>query len=594
MRRETRYLSWKEYLKEFYGEPLYRIPVDLGYGCPNRDISGKGGCAFCAGDGGRARQILSAVDLADQVAKAAAFARRRYGARRFMLYIQAYTGTFTDPLHFKEQVNQLLALSRFDALSIGTRPDCLPDDVLNCLAEINRKLDVWLELGVQSTHDATLERINRGHNWLCSEKAVRRIDAAGLKPAVHLILGLPGEGCREWKLSAERIAGLPVQAVKLHNLHIIRGTKLAEEHARLPLSVLDEHSYAQAVIEVLRRIPSNIPLMRLTTDTPGEKLLAPRWSMSKGEFSEYLTERMCFQGVRQGDLCVSHADDTTHPESKTPLFESRPTDDGSITFWSGKFKEHFHSKVGAVTEAFSKFVEPAALNKLLKKGNLTLLDICYGLGCNTLAACETAEKEQSGRLYVTAIEIDINVIRSAAVRVVAPGKSRIDWCRVNRNLVECGQWTGKYSSIRLLHGDARDKIEAARNSGNFDIVFLDAFSTQRNAELWTVDFFRRIKSLMSEKAVLLTYCAALPVRSGLIQAGFYVGETAPVGRRRGGTIAAVRAEDITAPLSEEEVNLISNTKRGIPYRDPDQVWTNRRILKEREKKRRNVIDQALT
>jgi tRNA U34 5-methylaminomethyl-2-thiouridine-forming methyltransferase MnmC len=153
-------------------------------------------------------------------------------------------------------------------------------------------------------------------------------------------------------------------------------------------------------------------------------------------------------------------------------------------------------------------------------------------------------------------------------------------------LFEKSSWAGEYSSIRLLHGDGRDMLPEAAGAGPYDVVFLDAFSTQRNAELWTVDFFRRVRDLMAEEGVLLTYCAALPVRSGMMQAGFYVGETTPVGRRRGGTIAAMREMDVEIPISAEEQELIRNTKRGIPYRDPDQVWSNKRILRERESERR--------
>jgi len=154
------------------------------------------------------------------------------------------------------------------------------------------------------------------------------------------------------------------------------------------------------------------------------------------------------------------------------------------------------------------------------------------------------------------------------------------------SLVLNGRWSGRYGSIQLLHGDARDRLAEAAAEGKFDVVFLDAFSTQRNAELWTLDFFKRIRSLMGADGVLLTYCAALPVRAGLLQAGFFVGETEPAGRIRGGTMAAVRAEDIQVSVSEEEMEMILNTKRGIPYRDPQQVWSNRQILRDREARRR--------
>jgi hypothetical protein len=188
------------------------------------------------------------------------------------------------------------------------------------------------------------------------------------------------------------------------------------------------------------------------------------------------------------------------------------------------------------------------------------------------------------------MEIDINVIRASAATISTPPGGSLDWQGVVGSLVRSGNWSGRHSSIQLLHGDARDKLAEA--AGPCDIIFLDAFSTQRNAELWTLDFFRRLRSLMGPDGVLLTYCAALPVRSALMQAGFHVGETEPAGRIRGGTIAAVRAEDIEVPVCAEELELILNTKRGIPYRDPEQVWSNRQILRDRENRRMDITDSA--
>ncbi|MDA3925690.1 MAG: TIGR01212 family radical SAM protein [Kiritimatiellae bacterium] len=581
------YLSYKEFMKKRYGEALYRVPVDLGHSCPNRGFDGGGGCAFCAEDGGRAMQISGAQTLTEQVEAAAGFARRRYGAYKFMLYIQAYTGTFTDPGCFQDQISELLEMQNFTALSIGTRPDCLPDEIVSFLQELNRDVDVWVELGVQSTHDSTLKLVNRGHDWKCSHDAIVRLAAVGIKSAVHLILGLPGEGISEWQLSAERIAALPVAAVKLHNLHVIAGSTLADVYAEKPFPLLNEHQYAEGVIGVVRRLPENIPLMRLTTDTPADRLIAPKWSMTKGEFTSYLIEQMGFQGVQQGDLF--HKKTQVDQRNETAGFQPLSTDDGSVTFWSGAFKEHYHSKVGAVTESVSKFVEPAQLRERLKKGDVRLLDICFGLGYNTLSACEEAHSIKEGTLCVKAMEIDINVVRAAADSINPYAGSSLDWRAIASALVAEKRWTGEFGSIGFLHGDARDKLAEAATEGLFDVVFLDAFSTQRNAELWTLDFFRRVRAVMSESGVLLTYCAALPVRSGLMQAGFFVGETAAVGRRRGGTIAAIRAEDIHLPIVSEELELIKDTKRGIPYRDPEQVWSNRRILKEREAQRNNVV-----
>ncbi len=385
---------------------------------------------------------------------------------------------------------------------------------------------------------------------------------------------------------AGRIAELPVAAVKLHNLHVIAGSRLAEEFAHSPFPLLDEHQYAEGVIAVLRRLPPDIPIIRLTTDTPEEQLIAPQWRMTKGEFAKFLVERMGFQGVTQGDL-YQGGEKRVAAEAEGVSFEPLPTDDGSITFWNPSYKEHYHSRMGAVAEARAKFVEPSDLAARLRQGRVHLLDICFGLGYNALAACELAERGQMGELAITAMEIDIHVIRAAATAITTPAGSVLEWREVLGALATGGVWRGKFCSIQLLHGDARDKLDEAAAAGKFDIVFLDAFSTQRNAELWTLDFFRRVRTAMGERGLLLTYCAALPVRSGLMQAGFYVGEIAPAGRERGGTIAAADAADIRVPVAEEELQIIQSTGRGLPYRDPGQVWSSRQILREREERRKD-------
>jgi len=412
-------------MRKHYGDALYRVPVDLGYGCPNRDADGSGGCSFCAEDGGRAQQISGLTELSAQVAAGVDFARRRYGAKNFMLYIQAYTGTFADIDLFIQQIHELLGYANFCAISIGTRPDCLPQRIIDFLSELNRRIEVWVELGIQSTHDETLARINRGHDWSCSRLAVIKLAEAGLKVAPHLILGLPGEGLSEWKLSADRIAELPVAAIKIHNLHVIKGSALAEEFEKVPFPLLNEHQYAAGVIEVIRRLPPDIPVIRLTTDTPEDQLIVPQWSMTKGEFSRFLVDTMCFQGVAQGDLYTKSRRE--QPKQHSVSFEPLTTDDGSITFWSQSFKEHYHSRHGAGAEAVAKFVMPSKIEDRLKRGDLRLLDICFGLGYNSLAACEIAESGQSGNLLITAIEIDINVINASAETISTPPGGSLDW-----------------------------------------------------------------------------------------------------------------------------------------------------------------------
>lgn len=300
-------LPWrthKQWAVERYGHPVFRVPVDPAWGCPNRAEDGSGGCAFCAFDGGRARQLGDAGDVVHQVRKAADFARERYGARHLQLYLQAYTATHASTRALRGFVEPLLEVEAFHSLSLGTRPDSLSNATLGLLAEWNRRLEVWVELGVQSTHDATLDRIQRGHTHARSENAILRLHDKGLRPCVHLIFGLPGESTDDMIESVERIARLPIHGIKLHNLHVLRGSPLGMEWERRPFPVLGERAYLPLVAEALRRVPSGIPVFRVFTDSPPEHRLAPESEMTKGQFISELAEWMRGHGWEQGELVL--------------------------------------------------------------------------------------------------------------------------------------------------------------------------------------------------------------------------------------------------------------------------------------------------
>lgn len=298
--RPEPYYSYKRYMIDTYAKPLQRVPIDAGFGCPHRGPDGVGGCTFCPPDGSRAPQTIRVDTVAEQVAGGIAFARERYAATGFMAYIQSFTGTFAPHSVQRELYLGLLGMFPFDAVSIGTRPDCLPPATLDLLVELKQQLDVWVELGVQTTHDRTLRRIERGHDWACSEAAIRLLSERGIKVAVHVMLGLPGESPEDYAATADRLAALPVSGIKLHNLHVIRGTPLAKQYAQSPFPVLDEEFYADAVSDFLQRTPPHVAIMRINTDTPPAQLIAPRWQLKKGQFKKYLINAMHRTSARQG------------------------------------------------------------------------------------------------------------------------------------------------------------------------------------------------------------------------------------------------------------------------------------------------------
>jgi len=296
------YYIYRQFMIDRYGEVLQRIPIDPGFGCPNRNADGSGGCLFCAEDGGRAIQTRTAESWREQIDMALQFARDRYGAQKFMGYCQAYSGTHAD---YEQQANffrHVLDYGNFTAFTIGTRPDCLPPKTLELFKELAEKTDLWIELGVQTVHNQTLAHIRRGHTWEVSRNAIQCLSDLGISCAVHLIFGLPGEDESDWHATAQAIAALPIRGIKFHNLHIIKGTALAAYYSKKPFPVLDEHDYAEVLIDAIARMPPDIPVMRLQTDTPSNELIAPRWQMKKGQFTDYVAHQMRRRGIRQGDL----------------------------------------------------------------------------------------------------------------------------------------------------------------------------------------------------------------------------------------------------------------------------------------------------
>ncbi len=584
------YLQYKDYMKERYGESLYRVPIDFNLGCPNRESDGSGGCTFCNVRGSAAVQTIGKDSVQEQMAEAIRFARDRYGAKKYMAYIQAFSATFgksQQPMYL-----DLLDSFAFAAVSIGTRPDCLTPQAYDFLVELNKHIEVWVELGVQTVHDRTLERVNRGHDWASSEQAIRKLHDLGIKVAVHAILGLPGETAVDFQETANTLAANPIDAVKIHNLHIERGTTLALEHALTPLPVLMEYDFAEHLMDFIRRMPPRVPIMRLTTDTLDEELIAPKWHMAKGQFKDYVIQQMICRDWQQGDLWIGRVEDggTGIPDNQTdkrPTFRSVETDDGSVTFWNFEYKEHYHTPAGARLEAEEKYIIPGKLKDRLAKGNVALLDVCFGLGYNSLAAMDIAargighEALGTGELAITALEMDRRVVGAAARSIQTLETDAFDWCKTLSELYLYGQSAIGNHPAEMLWGDARHTITKLEPN-TYDLVFLDAFSTQRNSELWTVDFFRKLKAVMKPDAVLLTYCAAIPVRAGLMESGFFVGETKPVGRQRGGTLATMRGEAIQIPLPDHELAMIRDTTRGLPYRDPHGIWTNKEILRDRQ------------
>lgn len=340
MKNSSPIYDYRTYLKKQYGEILHRVPLDIGFTCPHRHRERGGGCTFCPEDGARAVQLGNLQELGKQIRAGVQFARKRYGAKAFMAYLQAFTNTFGSTTQLRQFVTEILKKQDFQAIAFGTRPDCLTSDSLEFLKELQQDLDVWVELGLQTMKDETLERINRGHDSAASREAILQLQKAGIKTIIHLIIGLPGETLRDYCDTINQLAPLPINGIKLHNLHIIKNTRLAEEYQSNPFPLADEHQYCEILLKLLPLIPAHWPIVRLTTDTPEEKLIAPRWSMTKGRFRKYLADQLRQRQITQG-MSLTTNDIPLLPHTIVV------TDDGSITFWNPEIKEHYHSPAGA-------------------------------------------------------------------------------------------------------------------------------------------------------------------------------------------------------------------------------------------------------
>jgi radical SAM protein (TIGR01212 family) len=593
------FVQYKQWMIERYGDALFRVPVEIASTCPH------GRCAFCSENGARAQQTRRQESPIEQIEAAIKFSKRRYKAQKLMLYIQAFTADLTDPEQQKLILQCLEPTAsghsifpqragniKFEAISIGTRPDCLPEAALRFLeslvgtavpavhgrlGETSLPFEVWVELGVQTANDETLKRINRGHDWECSKKAILALAARSIHVAPHVIIGLPGESSKDWNHTAEELAKLPISGIKIHNLHIVKGTRLAEN----PPPVLNHWEYAEALMEFLRRIPAELPVMRISTDTPDDELIAPQWHLEKGQFLDYVIQQMTMREIRQGDLCGSGSRPQASGKdaaSTLPVV----TDDGSITFFSEDWKEHYHTKTGARLEAEKKFVEPSGLSRKLQTLDLKLLDVCFGLGNNSLAAisaaCHNAGKDAcaTGKLEITALEMDKRVVRAAAECFQTLESDPVNWRTVLSELYSHSSFSDQNSSLSIRWGDARYLIQQISDN-SMDIIFHDPFSSQHCPELWTVEFFQQLYRVMKPNGVLLTYSSALPVRGAMLEAGFVIGETKPGHQMGDGTIATKRPEDIEFPI-------IGNfdQRRSIPYRDPHLCATSKTILRNRQ------------
>lgn len=303
MTERKRYREFGDFLRERFPFKAQKIAINAGFTCPNRDGSkGRGGCTYCNNQTFNPSYCQTDKSVTDQLAEGVRFFSRKYPEMRYLAYFQAYTSTYGEQERLERLYEEALGYPGVVGLVIGTRPDCMPDHLLDYLARLSEQVLVLVEYGVESTLDRTLRRINRGHDFAEAEEAIRRTAARGIAVGAHLILGLPGESRDEILGHADRLSELPLTTLKLHQLQLIRHTRMALEFERQPedfhLFMVDE--YIDLAIDFIERLDPAIALERFVSQSPKELLIAPDWGLKNYEFTARVNRRLAERDSWQG------------------------------------------------------------------------------------------------------------------------------------------------------------------------------------------------------------------------------------------------------------------------------------------------------
>ena len=301
----NRYNELSVWFSKIFPFKVQKISLNAGFTCPNRDGSvGYGGCTYCNNQTFNPAYCRTEKSVTEQLEEGKQFFARKYPDMKYLVYFQAYTNTYGELQELKRKYEEALQVPDVVGIVIGTRPDCMPDELLDYLEELNHRTFLIVEYGVESTDNGTLKRINRGHTFEVAEEAIRRTAERGIRVGAHIILGLPGETREMLIRQAGILSTLPLTTLKLHQLQLIKGTRMAAEYAENPtdfhLYTADE--YIDLAIDYVEHLRPDIVLERFVSQSPKELLIAPDWGLKNHEFTDKVKKRMrerdSFQGKR--------------------------------------------------------------------------------------------------------------------------------------------------------------------------------------------------------------------------------------------------------------------------------------------------------
>ncbi len=309
--KDLRIHSYGSYLRRRFRCRVSKVNVDGGFTCPNRDgVKGEGGCVYCNNTSFSPRGTSGTIPVREQMEEGMAYHRRRLGSQKFIIYFQKYTNTYGPLEKIRELYRQVLDHPDVLGISVGTRPDCLPEEAIALLEDIARTHYVCLELGLQSMDDDILRRINRGHSLADYLAAVERASGRGIELCTHLIYGFPGETAEGFLRTADLVASLPIDSLKIHQLHAVEGTRLAEMYRAGEFVPLTHRQYVSTVCDFLERIPPRMAIQRLYGSAPLAIRVAPTWDLKNNQMwysvVNELKRRDTWQGCRVSALASVH------------------------------------------------------------------------------------------------------------------------------------------------------------------------------------------------------------------------------------------------------------------------------------------------
>ena len=303
------YNDYGTWIRRQFEFRVQKISIDAGFTCPNRDgrIS-TGGCIYCDNRTFNPSYCQRRLSVSNQLAEGKQFFSRKYPDMKYLAYFQAFTNTYAPIAQLKALYEEALQVEDIVGIVIGTRPDCVSDELLDYLAELNERTFVLVEYGIESTNNDTLLRINRGHSFEQSVSALERTHQRGLLTGAHIILGLPGEDAAESLRQAPILSQLPIDILKIHQMQIIRGTRLAEEFEREPFHIYTVDEYIELIAQYIQRLRPDMVLERFVSQSPKELLIAPHWGLKNYEFTNKLVNYLKQNDIHQGQLVLRNSE----------------------------------------------------------------------------------------------------------------------------------------------------------------------------------------------------------------------------------------------------------------------------------------------